>query len=207
MLGGKESEFDGVFEGDDGLFVSDVEIKPDHFKRLGFNVKLEVVSDACAASFCGLIFPDSGQIIRDPVRFFEKFGWTSSFIQAGDNIMMELLKAKSMSALCETPNCPLVSAAAWYTLQQTSAYKPRFIKDGYHDTIDPSTTFNKPVIAQDTRVLFAERFGISVDEQISMESRLYKGDFDIANTLFDSCVDKDAVFDLADYASRYVALG
>lgn len=177
--------FDGLFEGDDGLIASNVELNSDDFKRCGFDIKLERITNPCSASFCGLIFAESGQTIRDPMRFFQGFGWTSSFIHAGDAIMLELLKAKSLSALYETPACPLVSAAAQRCLITTKDSKARFTPDGYHVIPSPDWRPEDVVIKNDTRVLFEQQFGIPVPEQVRVEREIMAGKWDSLSGLMD----------------------
>jgi hypothetical protein len=175
--------FDGLFEGDDGLIGSNVELSSEDFRSCGFDIKLSRVPNPCTSSFCGLIFPPSGQTIRDPLRFFQKFGWTSSCIHAGSRVMHELLRAKSLSALYETPNCPIISAAARRCLHVTHGHRARFIHDGYHKVdITPGDFVIEP-IRDDTRVLFEQQFGIPVSVQVEAERLILQGRWEILSDL------------------------
>lgn len=156
---------DGFVEGDDGIFSSTVELTEKDYKDLGFTIKIEEVDDPCHASFCGMVFSQDYQIIRDPIKFLQGFGWTLSCINGTNATMLELLKAKSLSTLFETPSCPIVSLFAARALDHCGDVKPRFIDDGYHQPgrgsyVEPSLS---------TRQLFSDVYGISIDVQLKVE--------------------------------------
>lgn len=187
---------DGFVEGDDGLFSTEAVLTAEDYARLGFTIKIEEVADPCTASFCGMIFSESGEIIRDPTHFCTTFGWTSSFIGAGPKIMNELLRAKALSAVYETPQCPIVGALARRALRDTEGYAPRFINDGYH--CPPDEVKLPPFCpSQDTRELMRIKFGIPPDVQEHVEDMIGRGDFDIAEFL---CPHPHVLH----YAARYV---
>lgn len=165
----------GYVEGDDGIFATDFEMTAAFYARLGFTIKVEEVNSPNEASFCGLVFAD-GAIIRDPRSFFMSFGWTASFPNAGERIMNELLRAKALSCMYETPNCPLVSMVAWVALQKTQGYAARFVSDGYHEAIDPSMLkLQKPQPTLETRMLFADMYDIPVAQQLMIETLIESG--------------------------------
>jgi len=193
---------DGFLEGDDGLFATDATFSIKDYADMGFTIKMEEYQTPNEASFCGMVFADSGEIIREPVRFLSTFGWTSSFIGAGDRIMQELLRAKSLSAIYETPQCPIIGAVARYGLEATTGFAPRFVDDGYH--VVPRDTIDLPVFkpSHDTRELFARVFGVSVPVQLLIEDHVSKGDFNIIHLL-----PPEAVRPHEEYASRFVERG
>lgn len=205
--------FDGIFEGDDGLIGSNVELTSEDFRKCGFDIKIKAVEHACHASFCGLIFAESGQVIRDPRRFFQKFGWTGSFINAGDKVMNELLKAKSLSALYETPACPLISAAARRCLSITKQHKARFVLDQYHNKIVDEAEVDKPVaISDDTRVLFERLFNIPVSVQVKVEEQIMKGRWEQLPALIDLASrvnheDREGYLAVRQYSAKYIFNG
>lgn len=175
--GGNPEFFDGVFEGDDALVVTDVDFDKTDFERLGFKVKLDDV-DALTASFCGQIFTTSGQTIRDPLKFLESFGWTHSKIHGGEKVMQALLKAKCLSCLYENHDCPIVSEIAYQCLSTTGDVEPEFEHDGYHDTHNIPLHQQPPAIEPETRTLFASVYKISVDTQLLVEQCARAGDYD-----------------------------
>lgn len=177
----KGGEITGFVEGDDGLFATNVVLTTEDYKKLGFTIKIEEVVDPCLASFCGLVFSDNGEIVRDPRKFLQTFGWTSSFTGAGDKVLNELLLAKSMSALTETPQCPIVAVLARYGYERTKHLNPRFVSDGYHENVRFSESVFNP--SADTRRIFAQLYGISEETQHLCEEAIVNGDFGVIQDL------------------------
>jgi len=174
-----------LVEGDDGLFAVPIpcKITSDDYLKCGFTIKIEEFQDPVRASFCRLIFSNSRQCIRDPRRFLDSFGWTHSHLYANDKVMYELLRAKALSAIYETPHCPIVSVIARKALLMSEGYRPRFVYDGFHDIV-PSD-FNIPQFnpTSDTRQLFADLYHISIEDQIKLECRIMSGDLDCVSNI------------------------
>lgn len=210
---------DGYVEGDDGIFSTDIEITEEDFAKLGFTCKLVEVNDPCeclpaqpvenedlrfgrhAGAFCGVCCSKDGQIIRDPRAFLSTFGWTSSFVNAGQAIMDELSVAKALSALYETRHCPIVAPLARYILKKLKATPPRFIRDGYHEL--PTWTAAEALDASfapsgETRELFARHFGISANQQLKIEELISRGEFEQIPELM------PPLPDMAWYEARFV---
>lgn len=189
----------GFVEGDDGIWATDFDLKASKYAELGFTIKVEQVRDPSEASFCGLVFAESGQVVRDPRHFLANFSWTSSFIQAGDRIMHELLRAKALSCLHETPACPIVSALARKALEVTNGYEARFVSDGYHHyPVHLTTGPAAQVPSADTRDLFARRYGVSVEAQLLAEEAIAAGNYAAVTRYILPGADME------HYSSRYV---
>jgi len=190
---------DGFVEGDDGIFCTNGPLNPKDYERLGFTIKIKEVSDPCFGSFCGLVCGESGEIIRDPISFIAKFGWTHSFVTGGRRIMGELLRAKALSTIYETPQCPIVSVVAHYALDKTSNYNPRFIDDGYHISPD---VLNVPKFcpSYDTRLLFANLYGIPIMVQLEIERLIMVGNFQKVSQLLP--LNKDMLW----FSDRYIEI-
>lgn len=192
----KGGEVTGFVEGDDGLFASSVELTERDYSDLGFTIGIVEVSDPCEASFCGMVFSDSGEIIRDPRTFMMGFAWTGSFINAGARIMDELLRAKALSCVYETPQCPVVGAFARYALAQTQHVHPRYVDDGFHtappDAVD-IPDFNP---SYDTRLLFEKQYGVAIPVQLAAERAASRGEFDIVAELIPPTAAQAAYADL-----------
>jgi hypothetical protein len=170
----------GLYEGDDGIFVCNVDLCEDDFKSLGFTVKMQEVADPCRASFCGLIFGRDQQVIRSPFRFLQKFGWTHSCITGGDRVMHELLRGKALSAIYETPHCPIVAPLAWRALHHSRFVRPRFVWDAYHNQVPVDETHLeafKPT--HNTRLLFEEVYGVTVEQQLQVEDWIARDRLDL----------------------------
>lgn len=189
---------DGFVEGDDGIFCTDFELTAKAYEELGFTIKIEEVDDPCHASFCGMIFADSGEIIREPRRFMMGFGWTQSFISAGPRLMDELLRAKALSTVYETPQCPIVGVFARYALQQTKGVTPRFVDDGYHRVPRDERHLPDFCPSADTRLLFEREFGVSIATQLLVEECVSRGDFEAVASLIPPTVEQ------GDYCSKYL---
>lgn len=187
----------GFVEGDDGLFATEAILRKEDYERLGFTIDIKEVRDPCEASFCGMVFAESGQIIREPREFMSKFGWTQSFIHGRDRIMAELLRGKALSACYETGQCPVVGAIARYALRHTRGVRPRFVDDGYHVPPDEFVleAYNP---SPDTRQLFARLYGVSVEAQVAAERAALAGDFTTVGVLIPPTPD------YAHYEARFV---
>jgi hypothetical protein len=192
------ADLHGFVEGDDGLFSTTASLTPELYQQLGFTIKIDEVSEPCKASFCGMVFAESGQIIRDPRKFMMTFAWTQSLIQAGPTIMNQLQRAKALSCLAETPSCPIVSAFATYALNHTDGYQARFVSDGYHQV--PANGPKPLPIADDTRELFEHVFGIPVAVQLACEAAIALGEFSRVAELV------PPTWDQARYARDYVVV-
>jgi len=195
----KGGELEGYVEGDDGLFSSTVPLEKDDYLDLGFTIKIERVEDPCLASFCGLIFADSGQIVRNPFRFLMNFGWTSSFINSNTPVLLSLLRAKALSTIYETPNCPIVGAMARYAEQITRGVLPRFVADGYHV---PHDVVACPEFcpSADTCFIFECQYGISIELQLLCEKAIAHGDMSRLAQLLPAPAESQA------FCSAYVLL-
>lgn len=196
----KGGVFEGYVEGDDGIFSTDVELTAEDYADLGFTIKIEEVDDPCTASFCGMIFAESGEIIKEPRKFLQGFGWTQSFIHAGDRIMKELLRAKALSSVYETPQCPIIGALSRYALEITRGCVPRFVEDGFHNVPKDEGELAPFSPSSDTRHLFERTFGIGVSAQLAIESALSSGRFDDVQVFLPPTDEQ------MDYCSKFVVV-
>jgi len=189
-----------LIEGDDALIAAPAAPDPAFYARLGFTLKVDVHQNPTEASFCGLIFASEGQVIRDPRVFFMKFGWSSACIGAGPRVRMQLLRAKALSAVYETPNCPIVGALARRGLLLSEGYAPRFVRDRYHP--HPPSDLRAPAFqpTHQTRLLFARLYHISIALQLEVERLIQAGNMAQVAALL------PAPADSLHYVSRYIAI-
>lgn len=194
----------GFVEGDDGLFATDAILDEELYAKLGFTIKIQAVRDPCEASFCGMIFADSGEIIKDPKKFLSTFGWSSSFVSAGTLLKTQLLRAKALSAVYEAPQCPLLGALARYALENTRGVTARFVQDGYHtvpkDEAGLVGSLKTYCPAYDTRLLFERQYGVSVAVQLIIEERFSRGVFEVRDLIVPPS-------DQVHFGERYIELG
>jgi hypothetical protein len=196
----KHGELCGFVEGDDGLFATDIALTAADYAQLGFTIKIEEVLDPCEASFCGMIFSDSMEIIRDPKRFLMGFGWTHSVLGGGSRVMDELLRAKALSCVYETPQCPIVGAFARYALRSTSYVSPRFVRDGWHEKLPDVIDVPDFAPAIATRQLFSVMYGIPISVQLEIERAASCGDMLLVASLI------SPVGEVSDYFGKYVTI-
>lgn len=192
----------GFVEGDDGLFAVNGDLLASDYADLGFTIKIDEPKDPLTAGFCGMVYSATGQNIKNPRKFFQGFGWTHNYITAGKKVMMELLRAKALSAVYETPHCPIIGVLARRALTATRRYNPRFVNDGYHMCPDESglEPFAPTV---ETRELFAVTYGVSIADQLVVEDLVSKGCFNrIQQFIPPQCVDPGAP--ASDYSLAYI---
>lgn len=195
MVGCKFVE--GFVEGDDGIFaVQGVPPTAKDMEKLGFEVKYEYHDDPATASFCGLILAGDS-IVRDPTKFFMGFGWCDRFIGAGPKVKRQLALAKALSALYETPGCPIVAAAAEHVYESTRGVEARFI-DGAYRTVPKDYAPPRVNVTAETRDLFSRLYGISPSAQIDAEEAIRRGDWGVLDTIL------PVHPDVRDFTSKYV---
>jgi len=166
--------FEGYVEGDDGIFVTDGLLTKEMYAELGFSIKIEEFDDPCTASFCGLVFSSSHQIIRDPFKFVSKFAWTHTALHSNERIQHELLRGKALSALYETPHCPIVAPLASHVLNELTNINVTALRVEDRWKPLPPASFVPVAFAptEDTRLLFQKKFGISPNLQRLIEQRI-----------------------------------
>lgn len=183
-----EVEETHVFEGDDGVIAVEGEYSPaaiEGFSKLGHILKIVQVRDPCEASFCGLIFADQG-VIKDPIRLFAGFGWTTSFIYGGKQVMMSLLRAKSLSLAYEAGSCPLAWVLAQEGLKYTRGVRVTHRPESYNvvPSDEAKCIENVTEPSHDTRLLYEHLFGITVDQQLAAEDHIRQNGLLDADKLF-----------------------
>lgn len=175
----RDRKADILVEGDDGIAAvyDDGPLPvPSDYEKLGFYIKIEATDHPCHASFCGVISEDNIGM-KDPAALLANFGWTHSCIQAGDQVAMELLRAKCLSLAYEHPSSPISRALADAGLRFTRGLKARFVRDGWHEEYPNDETQIPPCIITDkARMFYETRFGITLARQIECEERLRAGE-------------------------------
>jgi len=165
---------EGFVEGDDGLFVTEKQLFADDFALLGLTVELKELPDVCHGHFCGLTCAADGTIVKDPRRVFQTFGWTTSFLGAGNRIMDELLRSKALSLACELPQCPIVGVIARRALDITRGVVVKHHTGDWNEIpVDDESAFERALApfrpTQAARRLVGELFGITPETQIRVE--------------------------------------
>jgi len=172
-------KWDGVVEGDDGLFgVEDDVVSAADFEKLGFRIKLERKTDVATAGFCSFFFDrDVRENVVDPGELLAKFGWIHSPLKnAGPAIMKSLLRGKAFSLKAELGAAPIAGALVRYVDRTVGEGKILFEgKGGRMDYWEQSKTRNvgglRPV-AMATRLVVEHLWKVSVADQFAIEEYL-----------------------------------
>lgn len=184
----------GVVEGDDGLFTFDTAIDQseiaqlmnNEFKKLGLDIKIDIHQKLSHASFCGMIFDETDRtIIGNPIKIISSFGWTNSkYLAARDTIKNMLLRSKALSMAYQYPRCPMITELARSMLRLTKKcdvltfldkhatsfldlYHLEIVKDAARADHEGKLILGEPGL--NTRALFDELYGISIQQQLYLE--------------------------------------
>jgi len=202
----------GRVEGDDGIFTfyGPVPTTQD-FADIGMIIKIDQYSSLTEGSFCGIIANETEMInITNPIETLLDFGWTNrEYVNAKPSKLKELLRAKAMSLGYSYPGCPILASLARYGLRMTEGHHVSLrAMDTYHKEkfTDMFNKYHGVIPHKDTgiqtRILVENRFGVSIADQLAIESYLdSKTDLTPLNhpAILSNC-HKDAV----DYFERFV---
>jgi hypothetical protein len=156
---------------------------------LGFNLTLENFGPANEAGFCSTYWDDqSKDRFIEPTQPLLKLGWS---FHCGEHnstqFRQELLKAKCLSYLANTPNAPIISPICYKILtqlpQSTKARQfynahdyEELVRKGLDVTICGTWMYinlkniDVPCIQNSTRITVSRLFGIHRDDQIRIEN-------------------------------------
>lgn len=115
--------FNGLFEGDDGITLDDlVDNAPEISRDLGVLLKFEKFSSFDGAGFCSVYFDaQAGNVLTDPKKVLRKiFLFPKKYLGRKDSFLDALLRARAMSLLYNYHSCPIVSDCCHWLLQVTS---------------------------------------------------------------------------------------
>lgn len=180
-------EVDCVVEGDDGLVSvpADFDCDPAMFRAMGCIIKLEVHENLETAGFCQNYFDSvSFRNIVDPRKIISNLGWTKQrYIRAKYTTKMQLLRAKALSLLYQTPGCPVVHVLATKILQLTSGYNmgkaaSKLFSSYWHSdmwtnilSMDLNEKLNTPIL-ESSRLVMMEKFNIPIPTQLKIEKEI-----------------------------------
>lgn len=169
---------DGFVEGDDGLFGLSSDIISEHdFNLLGFRIKMNYGHDLSHTSFCGNVFDSSDfKVIVSPENI-ARLQWSCAarYLKSNSKTMLGLLRAKSMSLYCIGRYTPIAGLLAWKILKLIGVDGKVIIdpsrKFWRHEVmkIFHSLKFERPVVSENARDLYYNKFNISRSCQIECE--------------------------------------
>lgn len=174
----KGFHYDYLVEGDDGFIVSDVDLPVKLTKELGFRLKIEEAYDSNGLSFCGLCMGPSG-LVPDFWRTINKFGHTfdtyltktygsKKWFKRRD----EMMRSKAMSLLAQSRGVPILQPLALKIMDLTSKSRVRKSDFDYWEVECLgilSANLTPKIIRECDREFFAERFHVSVKQQLLVE--------------------------------------
>jgi hypothetical protein len=212
----------GVVEGDDGLFgfrsLSKVPTT-DQFTSLGFECKIVMAEDLLKASFCGIVFDPSVNVnITDPRPFLASLAWLPyRYKDFGPGKKKALMRAKALSFLFQYPGCPIIQSAGLWILRRTAGVDIHWVKEksGFFNAYEEDAyadifikKFSAVPVAETTRELMSEQFGIPISDQIDIEhffDNLESSEFTYPDRIFNCLFPDDWVLFAHDYKYKPIS--
>jgi len=171
-----ESSVDRLIEGDDSL-VQNSPVDPELIIEMGLSLKIEEPCHPFAASFCGIVSPDGLFNQTDPVKMILKTLVMDARKPLSGTKQLSLLRCKALSIKTMFPSCPVLTSFADYLLRHTRGTDYRFGKyciaewSRHHvERAVKNKVWNiHHEITENQRLFFAQRFGITVEQQLYAE--------------------------------------
>lgn len=179
----------GLVEGDDGLFEFERRcLREEDFLTLGFKIKMDYQNDISSCSFCQKIFNPVTHHLLGPPELLNRIGWTSQriYFKAPRKIHIDLLCMKAFSYLLLYPSCPIISVCMKKILEYYNWTPDKINRNilcatqpWYHKWILKAKEIPNSNITIEDRILYHERFGITISQQLYHES-LFDGHSDFS---------------------------
>lgn len=182
--------FNGVFEGDDGLFEAKEDFPEELIAEMGLLLKLKKHPNYGAAGFCSIYCPlgaDRDEVVVDPIKFMRSFFVVPPKYKDG-RLYLDFMRAKAMSACVLYGQAPVVGACVRAVLRLT---RGRNVRDSvmseykrshyvqYYDQALAEKPWHKPYSPTiDQREVLSSMMGdeLRVDAQIRMERQFDQWD-------------------------------
>jgi len=188
-------DWDGVFEGDDGLIGAKELPTKEEFYQIGCNIDIDPIPSLGRGGFCGLYYGDELSPVVSPQHALQALWSLTCPLNGGDRVRRELLNGKLLGLLFRAPGCPIICA-----LQKKYMSGEFRIKRSYWGEIllrrfgmdlDGADYWMKGTVRADIiepttqqRLDYADIFNISLVEQVEVERSIARGDW----RLFESVV-------------------
>jgi len=185
----------GLFEGDDGLLRFDGPVpSAEDFSILGLSVKLQAYDRISDASFCGNLFDVlSGVVITEPLAAVCGIAWAGTpYCSARPKWVWLRMRCAALSIAHQYPGMPVLSVYARCVLRNTRHYSDvrrfvvntKFMSQWMKDQVLEALRDERSVLEKierpipiSARLLVEEQFGLSVEEQYSIEQQIESHDF------------------------------
>lgn len=171
-------EFEGFFEGDDGICVADA-IDEGLVRRMGLKLKFGFHKNYSTASFCGVVCdPACKANTTDPSKILRKFFWLDKkYKSMRATKQHSLLRAKALSLKYQYNDCPVVGPLCHRICEQTRGLNLEHVPAelGLFKTnileraIQSRVWIDAPNISDSTRELVEIAFGMTVQQQLDIE--------------------------------------
>lgn len=174
----------GVVEGDDGLFKCSG-IDPRLLSSLGLNLKYDYYTDYSSASFCGVVVDRvDRKILADPRKVLSNFFRFPRNTQGSIKKIRALTRAKAMSYLTNYHDTPVLGPLAHRICELTKGVDVRSVTSEMDERTrhfieicsQEKSYAVAPDVGSNSRMLFAQRYGFSLNEQLLFESDLKRWD-------------------------------
>lgn len=174
----------GVVEGDDGLFrYLGPLVTSEHFRNVGFVIKISQADGVNEASFCGIVYDDLDCLnVTNPISGLLEFGWGSSrYSKSSKRTKLKLLRSKALSLIYSYPGCPILQSLGMYALRITEGLPylvPSNLNLYEREEMSMCLQYIKkkgyPIVRvpDRTRMLVEKLYGIPISVQRSVESKL-----------------------------------
>lgn len=176
----------GFVEGDDGIFRNDGPFPTErNFLDLGMTIKIGITKELNTASFCGQVYDiEDKAVVTDVREAVCRFGWTNKqYVLAKDNVLRGLLRAKGYSFVYQYGACPILGKLGAKLLQLTEGTQVRqsiidhmdeWERTRYYEALKYGSQVREPGL--NTRQLVEKLYGVSVVEQIDIETKIERMD-------------------------------
>jgi len=170
-------KLDGFVEGDDGIFGMDsMNVAPNDFQDLGFDIKMKIHTNLEDTDFCGNIFSLTTDHALLPPEQIVRLAWTHSptYFYAKKPKLIALLRMKVMSTYVLGKHTPILGPLCSKIISLIG-FGPMLHEvstrwwDQQLEKYLEQEKFEPVIICPDDRILYQHRFGINITTQLALE--------------------------------------
>jgi len=186
QLAGRFPSFNGIFEGDDGLFeeIPGHPVTKEMMDGMGIKLKYERHPNYATAKFCSIVVPFEGENLSyDPLKALVNLSHVDGKLYgARFHTQAGMLRAKALSYRVLFPRSPVVSALSWRILYETRGTDCRkqtqmLLESSWHKLSMRDLTKvdhkSQHKISMHDRLAYEECFGLSIEDQLAIEQAAY----------------------------------
>lgn len=190
------SRFRGIFEGDDGLTVTNHMPDVKTWNDLGFVIDLQEVENVQEGSFCRRIYAtEDTSTLGDPVRYLASAGWSFKAVNVSDRTRRMLTYSKGLSYVHTFAGCPIIGSLGKLLMRSAEVADDDFdiwlsktsLLDLYEKERAVHATFREP--SPYARALVAKHFGIPPALQLLVERILDQSKGWVEHPIFHAFMD------------------